>query len=250
MPKRLLVFQHVPHEILGTLHPMLKNAGFRIRYVNFGRPDQTIPTLRNYDGLVVLGGPMNVDQTDEYPYLAPEVEAIEEFVRMDVPVLGICLGSQLIAKALGACVRKNPRKEIGWYDLSTTAEGKKDPLLGGFGPVEKVFQWHGDTFDVPSGAARLAESPLCANQAFRYGDKVYGFQFHLEVDEPMIERWLVAPVNRKEIEELGDEVSPDVIRSQTPGYMKGLTKLSERTFGGFIELFGASPGKTAHMPSV
>ena len=250
MPKKLLVFQHVPHEILGTLHPMLKDAGFRIRYVNFGRSNYSIPNLRGYDGLVVLGGPMNVDQSDEYPYLVPEVEAIGEFIGMDAPMLGVCLGSQLIAKALGAEVRGNPKKEIGWYDLSTTEEGEKDPLLGGFGPVEKVFQWHGDTFGIPAGAVRLASSPLCANQAFRYGDKVYGFQFHLEVDEPMIERWLVAPVNTKELEELGDEISPEVIRTQTPGYMEGLSKLSRRTFGGFIDLFGSASGKTAHMPSV
>ena len=250
MPKRLLVFQHVPHEILGTLHPMLKDAGFRIRYVNFGRSNHSIPKLRNYDGLVVLGGPMNVDQSDEYPYLVPEVEAIGEFIGMDAPMLGVCLGSQLIAKALGADVRGNTKKEIGWYDLSTTEEGKKDPLLGGFGPVEKVFQWHGDTFGIPEGAVRLASSPLCDNQAFRYGDKVYGFQFHLEVDEPMIERWLVAPVNRKELEDLGGEISPEAIRAQTPGYMRGLSRLSEGAFGGFIGLFGAASGKTAHMPSV
>ncbi len=251
MPK-LLVFQHVPHEILGTLHPILKNAGFRIRYVNFGRSNYKLPKLANYDGLVVLGGPMNVDQTDEYPYLEPEVEAIKEFIDMNVPVLGICLGSQLIAKALGASVRKNPSKEIGWYDVSITDEGSKDPLLCGFRSVEKVFQWHGDTFEIPPDSVRLATSSLCENQAFRYGEKVYGFQFHLEVDAPMIERWLNAPVNKKEIEELeGDDICPDAIRSQTPGYINGLSALSVRTFGSFISLFDIETrNKTAQMPSV
>ncbi len=249
MPK-LLVFQHVPHEILGTLDPMLRNAGFRIRYVNFSRSNYSIPRLRNYDGLVVLGGPMNVDETDEYPYLVPETESIRKFIDMDVPVLGICLGSQLIAKALGARVRKNPEKEIGWYDVSATEEGGMDRLVGAFGAVEKVFQWHGDTFEIPPGASHLATSPACANQAFRYGDKVYGFQFHLEVDAPMIERWLVTPVNKKEIEELGGKISPDAIRSQTPRYIDALSDLSGRTFGGFIDLFGVTSEKKAHMPSV
>ena len=249
MPK-LLVFQHVPHEILGTLHPMLRDAGFRIRYVNFGRSNYKIPRLRNYDGLVVLGGPMNVDETEEYPYLVPETESIREFIEMDAPVLGVCLGSQLIAKALGARVKKNPEKEIGWYDVSPTEEGGEDRLMGAFGAVEKVFQWHGDTFEIPSGAVHLATSPACANQAFRSGDKVYGFQFHLEVDAPMIERWLVTPVNKKEIEELGGKINPDIIRSETPKYIDALSDLSKRTFGGFIDLLGGTSEKKAHMPSV
>ena len=96
----------------------------------------------------------------------------------------------------------------------------------------------------------MATSPACANQAFRYGDKVYGFQFHLEVDAPMIERWLVTPVNKKEIEGLGGEISPDVIRSETPKYINTLSELSRRTFGGFIDLLGAPSEKKAHMPSV
>ncbi len=249
MPK-LLVFQHVPHEILGTFHPMLKTAGFRIRYVNFSRSNYSIPKLRNYDGLVILGGPMNVDQRDEHPYLVPEVESVREFIEMDAPVLGICLGSQLIAKALGASVYKNPKKEIGWYDVHITEEGKNDPLLRAFNSTEKVFQWHGDTFEIPQGAVRLASSPACANQAFRYGDKVYGFQFHLEVDAPMIERWLLTPVNRQEIEDMGGEISPEEIRSQTPLYIEELSELSRMAFGGFISLFSRPSAKRAHMPSV
>ncbi len=244
------MFQHVPHEILGTFHPMLKNAGFRIRYVNFSRSNYSIPKLSNYDGLVILGGPMNVDQIDEHAYLVPEVESIREFIEMDTPVLGICLGSQLIAKALGASVYKNPKKEIGWYDVHVTEEGKNDLLLCTFNDTEKVFQWHGDTFEIPQGAVRLATSPLCINQAFRYGDKVYGFQFHLEVDRSMIERWLLTPVNRQEIEDLGGEISPDEIRSQTPLHIDELSKLSKQAFGGFISLFNGYSEKKTHMPSI
>ena len=235
---RLLVFQHVAHEILGTLDPLLRGKGFRIRYVNFGRSNYQIPNLENYDGLIVLGGPMNVDQVKDYPYLVPEVEAIKKAIDLDMPILGICLGSQLLAKALDAEVTKNSCKEIGWYDVKPTTEGKKDPLISQFSNEEKIFQWHGDTFEIPKGAVKLASSKTCGNQAFRYGDKVYGLQFHLEVDKQMIERWLVNPENKKELEELKGEIDPDVIRKETPEYINQLIMLSNKTFTKFLGLFG------------
>jgi GMP synthase (glutamine-hydrolysing) len=138
---RLLVFQHVPHEILGTLNPLLKRAGFRIRYVNFGRHPDAEPSLDGYHGLVVLGGPMGVNDTAGYPHLATEMRLIEEALRRDMPVLGICLGAQLIAKTLGASVYKNREKEIGWYDVATTPKASGDPLLTHFEAREKIFQW-------------------------------------------------------------------------------------------------------------
>ncbi|MCE7904046.1 MAG: type 1 glutamine amidotransferase [Gammaproteobacteria bacterium PRO9] len=158
---RLLVFQHVPHEILGTLDPLLKDAGFRIRYVNFGRDPGAVPDLDGYDGLIVLGGPMNCDEVTRYRHLATEVGAIRTAVGDGKPVLGICLGAQLLARALGAPVTRNPRKEIGWYDLMPTDEGRQDPLFRHFDEVEKVFQWHGDTFAIPPGAMHLAHSEAC-----------------------------------------------------------------------------------------
>ena len=245
---RLLVFQHVAHEILGTLDPLLKKYGFRIRYVNFGRNNYKIPDLKNYNGLVILGGPMNVDQVEDYPYLIPEVEAIKKAIDLNMPILGICLGSQLLAKALGSKVYKNKIKEIGWYKVSLTKEGTKDSLLGNFGNSEQIFQWHGDTFDIPKGAVCLANSDLCKHQAFRYGDKIYGFQFHLEVDQPMIERWLVMPDNKKEIEETNGLIDPDLIKDQTPKLIKRLHELSLTTFFKFIELFGVVQKKEV-LPS-
>lgn len=235
---RLLVFQHVPHEILGTLNPLLKRAGFRIRYVNFGRHPDAQPALDGYQGLVVLGGPMSVNDTAEHPHLATEMRLIEEALDRDMPVLGICLGAQLIAKTLGASVYKNREKEIGWYDVATTATGSSDPLLTHFETREKIFQWHGDTFDLPRGALHLASSPLCEQQAFRYGEKVYALQFHLEVDHAMIERWLNVPSNSDEIAELGGKIEAETIRRETPEYIQRLKTLSDRTFGGFIKLFG------------
>jgi GMP synthase (glutamine-hydrolysing) len=235
---KLLVCQHVPFEILGTLNPLFKSSGFRIRYVNFGRQPDAKPSLDGYQGLVILGGPMNANQVRRYPHLATEVHLIEEAVERGMPVLGICLGAQLIAKALGAEVKGNQQKEIGWYDVSPTEKGKNDPLLRHLGKVEKIFQWHGDTFGVPREAVHLASSPACSNQAFRFRDNVYGLQFHLEVDERMIERWLNVPMHKKEIESLKGKIDPQVIRHETKLYIGRLKQLSDKTFGEFIKLFG------------
>jgi GMP synthase (glutamine-hydrolysing) len=235
---RLLVCQHVPYEILGTLNPLLKSAGFRIRYVNFGRHPDAEPSLDGYQGLVVLGGPMSVNDTDRHPHLTTELKLIEQAMNCGMPVLGICLGAQLIAKTLGSRVYPNDEKEIGWYDVSPTEMARGDPLAAHLKESEKLFQWHGDTFDIPKGAVHLASSTLCASQAFRYGPNVYALQFHLEVDEPMIERWLTVPTHVKEIESLGGKIDPQTIRRETPGYIQRLKELSDRTFGEFIKLFG------------
>jgi GMP synthase (glutamine-hydrolysing) len=245
---KLLVFQHVAYEILGTLNPLFKSAGYRIRYVNFGRHPHAEPRLDGYQGLVILGGPMNVDEVEQHPHLATEVRAVREAIERGIPILGICLGAQLIAKALGARVERACEKEIGWYDLSVTPEAKRDPLLSHFDATEKIFQWHGDTFEIPCEAVHLATSPACSNQAFRYRDNVYGFQFHLEVDEPMIDRWLQVPVHRREIESLNGKVCPDRIRAETAKHLNRLKELSERTFGEFVRMFGPRKKRIA-LPS-
>jgi GMP synthase (glutamine-hydrolysing) len=246
--KRLLVFQHVPHEILGTFNPLLKEAGFRIRYINFGRTPDARPNVEKYDGLIILGGPMCVDQTDSHPHLVTEMEAIRTAMERHMPVLGICLGAQLIARTLGAKVQKNPVKEIGWYDVTPTPEGEKDPLFSCFDGTEKIFQWHGDTFDIPHGAVHLATSPECANQAFRYGERTYGLQFHLEVDEALIQRWLKTPVHVRELNELGRAGDPRKILADTHEYITRTTDLGSRLFGEYIRLFSSKVRRVA-MPS-
>ena len=236
--KKLLVLQHVAHELLGTLNPLLKRAGFRIRYVNFARCPGAQPCLDGYDGLIVLGGPMSVNDSNRLPHLMTELKLIEDAMRRDVPVLGICLGAQLIAKTLGADVYPNREKEIGWYDVSPTEQAGNDPLLMALQKTEKIFQWHGETFDIPKSTSHLAFSSLCINQAFRYGARVYGFQFHMEVDEPMIHRWLRVADNQKEISRLGGADYLERIYEETPGYMARIAQISERVFGEFINLFG------------
>jgi GMP synthase (glutamine-hydrolysing) len=246
--RRLLVFQHVPHEILGTLDPLLRDAGFRIRYVNFGRNPDAVPDLDRYHGLIVLGGPMNCDQVTRHRHLATEVAAIASAIRDGKPVLGICLGSQLLARALGAPVTRHHSKEIGWYDVTPTEHGQSDPLFRHFGASEKIFQWHGDTFAIPHGAVHLATSAACAHQAFRFGHNVYGLQFHLEVDEPLVHRWLRAPVNVRELDGLQGVIDPAVIAQDTPRFIARSRALGNAVFSDFIRLF-QGPHRRTVLPS-
>jgi len=237
---KVLVCQHVPYEILGTLNPLFKKRGFRIQYLNFGRHPDLEPELDGSDALVILGGPMHVSETREHPHLLWEMRLIEEALRQDIPVLGICLGAQLIAKTLGAEVQINQEREIGWHDLQLTEEGEKSAVLRHFKPLERMFQWHRDTFDIPRGALQLARSNLCENQAFRYGEKVYAFQFHLEVDEPMIERWLQVPEHQEILQAMQGKVCASRIREETRERIEGLKQLSQKTFTEFTNLLGAA----------
>lgn len=243
--RRLLVLQHVPFEILGTLHALLKARGFRLRYANFGRHPDAHPEMPGYNGLVVLGGPMHVDDLNQHPHLAVELELIQQAIDLGLPVLGICLGAQLIAKALGARVYANEVKEIGWYDVFPTRAAQDDPLFRNFGAVEKIFQWHGDTFDLPAGAVHLAASQTCASQAFHYGANVYGLQFHLEVEEPLIERWLTVPEHCAELAAVRGRIDPEVIRRETPLFIQRSRGLSDQVFGRFIDLFNLPPKRAA-----
>ena len=234
--KRILVFQHVSHEEPGTLDFPLRAAGFELLTVRFWLGAATPANVEDFAALIILGGPMGVYEADRYPYLAAETKLIEAAVTKDLPLLGICLGSQLMAKALGARVYPSGIKEIGWYDLTPTADAKNDPLLRHLNATEKVFQWHGDTFDLPTGAVQLAFSPLCANQAFRYGRNAYALQFHLEVDSQMIDTWLDVPQNRDEIAALHGAIDPMAIRSDTTQHVGRLESLGSQIFGEFIRL--------------
>jgi len=153
-----------------------------------------VPGPGSFTHLVIMGGPMAVYEMDRHPYLKNEAGLIEESVRANKHVLGICLGAQVVAHALGARVFAGGQKEIGWYEVAITPEGMKDPLMSSLALEGKqraqVFQWHGDTFDLPARAVRLASSDLFPNQAFRYSDRVYALQFHIEVTPKIVFDWL------------------------------------------------------------
>lgn len=237
MSRKLLICQHVPYELLGTLNPLLKKEGFRIKYVNFGRHPHLKPSMDDYDGLIVLGGPMNCDEIEKYPNLSTEIGLITRAIETKKPVLGICLGAQLIARALKASVAPHTEKEIGWYSLALTQAGQKDPLLSHLSQVPAVFQWHGDTFEIPEGAVHLATSPSCKNQAFKYLETTYALQFHLEVDEAMIRRWLTIDSNLEELEFLRDKIRPERILEETPFYIHQLNATAQQVFQAWTALF-------------
>lgn len=234
--RKLLVLQHVAHEPLGTLDPLLKKRGCRIRYINFGRDPNAEPSLIGYNGLVILGGPMGVYEADKHPHLNYEMKLIEEAIKKEIPVLGICLGAQLTAKVLGATVKLNKEMEIGWCNVEVTEDGKKDPVLKNFKAKERIFQLHRDYFTIPKGALHLASSEVCNGQAFRYGEKVYGFQFHLEVDQPMIHRWMKIAGNLKDVESTKG-VTVEKILQETETHIERSLELSTETFNRFIDLF-------------
>jgi GMP synthase-like glutamine amidotransferase len=170
-------FQHVPFEGLGSIEPWLKKAGYEITCSRFFE-DPVLPNLKNLDFLVVLGGPMSANDEEKFPWLAAEKQFIWDAVAKGKPVLGICLGAQLIANALGARVYPSKEKEIGWFPIYGIVTNDKS--LFKFPASIEVFHWHGETFDLPSGATHLAKSDACENQAFQIGKSVIGLQFHLE----------------------------------------------------------------------
>ena len=187
---RISVFQHVECEPLGTFAHGLAAHGFTAEYVRLFA-GETIPTdWTTARALIFLGGPMSVNDEDRYAYLAEEKTIIRQALRQHIPVLGVCLGAQLLAAAAGARVFPGVRPEIGWEAVTLSDAGRDDPLLAGVAELGAVFHWHGETFDLPAGAVRLASSVVTPNQAFRLGDGAYGLQFHVEVDAQMIDEWV------------------------------------------------------------
>jgi GMP synthase (glutamine-hydrolysing) len=189
---------------------------------------------------------MGVYEADRYAHIKTECELIEQALKRDIPVLGICLGSQILAHTLGAHVRKHKEKEIGWCQVSLTEAGREDPLLSHFRQKEHLFQMHGDTFDIPKGAEHLASSEICHGQAFRYGEKAYGLQFHLEADRAMLDRFLRQPENRAEVEAFGGKDAIARMEGETEKYLARSVELSKQAFRTFLDLFGVAEKKPKH----
>ncbi|MGR3173575.1 MAG: type 1 glutamine amidotransferase [Candidatus Scalindua sp.] len=210
---KVIIIKHIDIEGPGTIGDFLDCNDIPYREIDIFNGEPLPDSLSEISAVIVLGGPMNVYEEDKYPFLKQEDEFLKEVIEEGLPTLGFCLGAQLIAKAKGAIVRKAPQKEIGWFKISLNRNGSSDPLFQEFPREVDVFQWHGDTFDIPDGAVKLAESELCSNQAYRIGDNIYGLQFHVEVTDEMIYQWIDA--YRDEVDSLKGIVDPDQIISDT-----------------------------------
>jgi GMP synthase-like glutamine amidotransferase len=196
---RIAVLQNCACEHGGVFESALTECGHRIDRVRLFDGIE-MPAIDDFDAWLIMGGPMNVDDTSAYPWLLPERQLVADLIKHHRPVLGICLGAQLIARAAGANVYAKRPKEIGLFAVELTDAAAADPVMEGFKPVENVFQWHGDTFDLPEGAAHLARSARFEHQAFRLGDSIYGLQFHLECTFEMVQA--IGDTCRAELEAL------------------------------------------------
>jgi GMP synthase-like glutamine amidotransferase len=230
---RALVLQHVAVEGPGTLASYLGTRGWTLATVALYEGARLPEDAQEYQAVIVMGGPMGVYDEAEYPFLRDEHRFLTRVLGQGVPLLGICLGSQLLAKALGARVYRNRQKEIGWYTVDLTPAGAADPLFASLPSPVPVFQWHGDAFDLPAGATPLASSPLCTHQAFRYGDRVYGLLFHLELTPDIIHSWLAT--FHDELVRAQDTIDPTRIVADMPQRYVEYQQVGNRVFANLVE---------------
>jgi GMP synthase (glutamine-hydrolysing) len=202
---RVLVLQHIACEHPGVFSEVMHERGAEAVPVELDEGER-LPDWREFDAVLAMGGPMGAGDDADHPWLAPEKRLVREAVEDGRPFLGVCLGVQLLAASLDARVFESERPEVGLLPVELTSEGRDDPLFAGIDGSLVSLQWHGDTFDLPSGAVRLARSPQVPNQAFRAGRRAYGVQFHLEVTGEMAREWSQVPAYRRSLAEtLGEE---------------------------------------------
>jgi GMP synthase (glutamine-hydrolysing) len=227
--KSAIAIRHVPFEGLGSLQTVLVESGFDCRYIDIGKDDfSTLPDLQP-DLLIVLGAPVGVYEEDLYPFLISERELLTRRLRANQPTLGICLGAQQMARALGANVSFSGHKEIGFAPIDLTTEGQASPLHHLEG--NPVLHWHGDTFDIPANATHLASTAICKNQAFSIGTNILALQFHSEIaDVREIEAWLVGHAS----ELASAKIDPRSIRHDAELHVGSLRKAAEQMFRQWI----------------
>lgn len=221
-----VALRHVAFEDLGLLAPVMEHEGWDVSFLEAAIDDLLHNSSKNADLLVVLGGPIGAYETDAYPFLKSEIALIEHRLSRDLPTLGICLGSQLMARALGSRVFAGHVKEIGWGSIELTSEGISSCLnpLQDEGAV--VLHWHGDSFDLPNGARQLASNTQYENQAFAYGRNALALQFHLEADPRQLEKWYVGHA----VELAAAGVSVTELRAATSKLANGLASRADRVF--------------------
>lgn len=232
MTKKILVFQHSPYEPLGILIPLIRQRRIRIRYINFYRDYDSDINLDAYDGLIVLGGQQHPSEFERYPHLHDELTLIAKAIEKKRPCLGICLGAQLIAIALGGHCYPLEKPEFGWLPVRFT---HSDSLFKDARNDERVFQWHQYAYQLPNGAQSHAISGNEIQQAFSYNDMVFGLQCHLEVDKSLLNRWFTHP---EYLEHLSAHLSADDIQKMVKDTKTLLSRsmaLGESIFNRFLD---------------
>lgn len=200
--KQVWAIQHIGYEDLGSFETVLNDRGFEVKYFCSRNVDYKALFAHDPELLVVLGGPMSVYDTEKHPWINHEKRFVEERIECEKPLLGICFGAQMIARALGAEVYKGSRgKEIGWSKITINEEGKKTPFRHLDGAMTEMMHWHGDTFDLPDGAVLLASSDMYNKQAYSYGDHVFAMQCHPEVTDKKLRLWYSG--GKEELAEVG-----------------------------------------------
>ena len=238
MTLRALIFQNAVGEGPGILGEILDKRKWDRETIHLCHGEAFPKNWQDYTLLVVMGGPMNVYEEGIHPFLTQETQVIREALDKDRPVIGFCLGAQLMAKACGALVSKGPKKEIGWYTAQLTDQGAKDPFLKSFPDELFVFQWHGDTFNLPDRAIRLFSSENYLNQAMRIGHKGYGFQFHFEITKDMITEWL--ETGQDEIKELGKSNIREKILMEADSLLLPLHSFAQSFFNSYLGMIETS----------
>ncbi len=195
--KRVLTIINIADDPTGYVGELLEEHGITYEVIDATAKPLPDPTV--YDAMIVFGGPQNANEDDKYPYLLQEKIVLRKAVEQEIPILGICLGGQLLAATLGGMVKKHTLTEIGFSEVQCTDEGRNDPLYAGLAGQQMVYQWHEDTFALPSEAVRLATSEKTENQAFRYGHSAYGIQYHIELTPTMLDAWLHEPSLKQEL---------------------------------------------------
>lgn len=234
-----VVLRHSAHEGLGLLGTVLRDAGIQHRTVDFTNGDGATKDLRGAGGLIILGGTASVCELDRHPYLAEECVAVEQAITDGRPVLGICLGAQILAHVLGARVYHGDRREVGWGTVALTHDADDDPLFAGHESPMQVFHFHGDTYELPTGARHLARSDLYEHQAFEWGAQVYGLQFHLEFTDPMVERLMADPEVRDYV--AGAGADPDALAASAHDRVEAIAETARDVFERFFEHCGGVP---------
>jgi len=234
--KRVLTLVNVPDDPPGYLAEIMQERGITYDTVNV--EDTPLPDLSGYAAIIALGGPQHAAADDKHPYLVQEKALIRKAAEQDIPYLGICLGGQLLAHALGAQVTKHHMIELGFLEVQLTQEGRADPLFEGLPDHLQVFQWHMDVFDIPSGGVRLATSGNAPNQAFRYGRRAYGLQYHIELTPDIFHDWLqYLPSDLEVVNALGPDVSVRLEQEKSL-YYSTFRNHSHIMFENFLKICG------------